>query len=117
MTGSLISTTSTIKTAASTSANDSKPQILSNIVINGGGTGTPINPLVKKELQKVLSRSQQKQVPTDEQQDVVVAEAAVKEEDEDEDGGEVKDDGSFVVTADYIQQSRFSVYFLKLVWN
>ncbi|KAL1380068.1 hypothetical protein pipiens_014471, partial [Culex pipiens pipiens] len=103
VTGSLISTTSTIKTAASTSANDSKPQILSNIVINGGGTGTPINPLVKKELQKVLSRK----VPTDEQQDVAVAETVVKEEDDDEEGGggEVKDDGSFVVTADYIQQT------------
>ncbi|XP_055538687.1 nucleosome-remodeling factor subunit NURF301 [Wyeomyia smithii] len=54
LTGSLISTTTTIKTAASTSSNDSKPQILSNIVINGGGT-TAINPIVKKELQKVLA--------------------------------------------------------------
>lgn len=51
--GPLITTT-TIKTAASNSSNDSKPQILSNIVINGSNTAA-INPIVKKELQKVLA--------------------------------------------------------------
>uniref|UniRef100_A0A1Q3FWI9 Putative nucleosome remodeling factor subunit n=1 Tax=Culex tarsalis TaxID=7177 RepID=A0A1Q3FWI9_CULTA len=104
VTGSLISTTTTIKTAASTSSNDSKPQILSNIVLNGGSTGSAINPLVKKELQKVLSRSQKIQ-------DVDGTESVKKEaaeEDDDDRGseeGEAKDDGSFVVTADYIQQT------------
>lgn len=54
------SLTTTIKTAASTSSNDNKPQILSNIVINGSNNAA-INPMVKKELQKVLASNLSKQ--------------------------------------------------------
>ncbi|XP_058836423.1 nucleosome-remodeling factor subunit NURF301 [Topomyia yanbarensis] len=122
--GSLISTTTTIKTAASTSSNDSKPQILSNIVINGSGTAA-INPIVKKELQKVLASNLNKQTVVQLQQplqqqsgsdelqleqteeDAESSPSAVKEEnasDDDTRNIDEKDD-SFVVTPDYIQQT------------
>ncbi|XP_053689324.1 nucleosome-remodeling factor subunit NURF301 [Sabethes cyaneus] len=122
LSGSLISTTTTIKTAASTSSNDSKPQILSNIVINGGGT-TAINPIVKKELQKVLASNLTKpivnvhasnlQLPTlgGEQVDPTTEEASsspnVKKEQmfNSETRKLDEKDDSFVVTPDYIQQT------------
>ena len=130
------SLTTTIKTAASTSSNDNKPQILSNIVINGSNNAA-INPMVKKELQKVLASNLSKQnvirilpqqvaSPQPQLQPMQVDEQPppepatnetpaeegvkpVKEEgapsDEEARPGEEKDD-SFVVTPDYIQQSK-----------
>lgn len=124
------SLTTTIKTAASTSNNDNKPQILSNIVINGSNNAV-INPMVKKELQKVLAsnlnkqnviRIQPQQVSSPQPQPIQVEEQVpeqpseplageakpAKEEnasDEDAKTSEEKDD-SFVVTPDYIQQSK-----------
>ncbi|XP_055603868.1 nucleosome-remodeling factor subunit NURF301-like, partial [Uranotaenia lowii] len=127
-TGSLISTTTTIKTAASTSNNDSKPQILSNIVINGSNTAA-INPMVKKELQKVLASNLNKQnvlkIQQQEQQQcdlqvvdmipgtetsgtLVVGNESVKSPDDEAEQGvkeECEKDDSFVLTPDYIQQT------------
>lgn len=119
------SLTTTIKTAASTSSNDSKPQILSNIVINGSNTAA-LNPIVKKELQKVLASNLNKQnilkilpsqsspqlLPPEEhseQSGEPTTEEAkpIKEENtSDEEAKRVDDkNDSFVVTPDYIQQS------------
>lgn len=124
------SLTTTIKTAASTSSNDSKPQILSNIVINGSNNSA-INPMVKKELQKVLASNlskhnviriqpqqllpcpQPQPVNVEEQQLEQPSEPSIEEADpvkeEQVSDGEVKisdgKDDSFVVTPDYIQQT------------
>ncbi|XP_058463796.1 nucleosome-remodeling factor subunit NURF301 [Malaya genurostris] len=125
LSGSLISTTTTIKTAASTSSNDSKPQILSNIVINGSGTAA-INPIVKKELQKVLACNINKQNVVQLQplqqstsgemqleqtnEDPESSQLAAKgenasDDDDDDDNRKLDDNDSFVVTPDYIQQT------------
>ncbi|XP_055631397.1 nucleosome-remodeling factor subunit NURF301 isoform X2 [Toxorhynchites rutilus septentrionalis] len=116
--GSLITTTTTIKTAASTSSNDNKPQILSNIVINGGNTAV-INPMVKKELQKVLATNFNRQNlltiqgqlhsgdqldPTGEGPTSPSTKVdSISERDANK--GSVEQNDSFVVTPDYIQQT------------
>uniref|UniRef100_A0A182IRL5 Nucleosome-remodeling factor subunit NURF301 n=1 Tax=Anopheles atroparvus TaxID=41427 RepID=A0A182IRL5_ANOAO len=104
---------------------DGKPRILSNIIINGGNSASIINPLVKKELiQKVsnnLNKQQQKlsqlqgttnaaALPAETETPSEVATPSdstneVKVEPEGDDGDANEGKESFVVTADYIQQT------------
>ncbi|XP_058053508.1 nucleosome-remodeling factor subunit NURF301 [Anopheles bellator] len=97
----------TVMIQGTSAIDDGKPRIISNIIINGANSGSIINPLVKKELiQKVSNNiSKQQQLKTQ----PLVTDAKEQDAEGDGDaaagGGTEQKDKSFIVTADYIQET------------
>ncbi|XP_052861853.1 nucleosome-remodeling factor subunit NURF301 [Anopheles cruzii] len=102
----------TVMIQGTSAIDDGKPRIISNIIINGANSGSVINPLVKKELIQKVSNNISKQQQLKTQPSPTPAVTDAKEQDADGDGdaaggggGKEEKDKSFIVTADYIQET------------